>query len=141
MSLEAEAARGALRFCVELSSHTVIDEEGIVPAIRGALARAVRSLASPAEAHVFLDGSLYAPKEYEQETIIRGDSQVPAIMLASVAAKVTRDRLMLQYANEYPEYGFERHKGYGTALHMEAVRMHGASPIHRRTYIRGISNA
>jgi ribonuclease HII len=134
--LEAAAERGEVRYAVEMSSAQMIDEEGIVAAVSGALRRGVTELARDASGvKVFLDGSLKAPQEYEQETIVGGDGLVPAIMLASVAAKVSRDRLMVELAREYPQYGFARHKGYGTAAHYAALSTHGPCLIHRRTFL------
>jgi len=68
------------------------------------------------------------------EGIVKGDGKSLSIAAASVIAKVSRDRLMLAYAEKYPEYGFERHKGYGTKLHLEALRKYGPCPIHRKTF-------
>lgn len=135
--LEERAARGDLRFRVEFEDAATIDSEGIAFAVRRALHRAVNVLAPDAAlvTKVQLDGSLRAPPEYAQETIIDGDELVPLISLASVAAKVTRDRLMVTLAAAYPLYGFERHKGYGTAAHYEQLRAHGLCAIHRRTFI------
>jgi ribonuclease HII len=134
-SLEAEHG---LRYKVEFTSAHYIDEYGIVPAIKRAVAAALRSLAVvPEEAEVLLDGSLKAPPEFVvQKTIIRGDETEPVISLASVAAKVTRDRFMKQAAAKYPEYGFEVHKGYGTKAHRDAIKKHGLSDIHRRSFIK-----
>lgn len=135
-TLLREVAAGNVRVRVCLSSERVIDEKGIAQAVRSALTRGVESiLPDPTEGSVFLDGSLKAPEAYEQETIIGGDGSVPVIMLAALAAKVTRDRLMVRLAGEYPEYGFERHKGYGTKAHLEALRLHGLSPVHRKTFV------
>ena len=134
--LEARAAQGDVRFLVSLGSAADIDEKGIAVVIREAVAKNVRVLAPEASAvQVLLDGALHAPEEYEQETIIRGDASVPLISLASIAAKVTRDRLMVALAEAYPQYGFEKHKGYGTAAHLSALREHGLSAIHRTTFI------
>jgi len=131
-----EAKAGNVRVKVCLSGERMIDEKGIAFAVRDALARGVKSLMpDPASGKIYLDGSLAAPKEYEQETIIGGDGKIPAIMLAALAAKVTRDKLMTKLGAQYPEYGFEGHKGYGTKAHMEAIRAHGVSSIHRRTFI------
>ena len=131
-----EAKAGNVRVKVCLSSEKMIDEKGIAYAVRDALARGVRSLMpEPTSGKIYLDGSLSAPKEYEQETIIGGDGKIPVIMLAALAAKVTRDRLMTKLAKDYPAYGFEGHKGYGTKAHLEAIRAHGVSPVHRRTFI------
>jgi ribonuclease HII len=134
--------RGVVRYSVSFSSHAIIDRDGITRAVAGATARGIRSLVpEPSSCKVFLDGLLHAPPEYEQETVIHGDSLVPAIMLASVAAKVTRDHLMVHEATHYPSYGFERHKGYGTAEHVRAIRELGPTPIHRRTFLSHIVNA
>ena len=134
--LQEEIKVGNVQAVVCLSSEKMIDEKGIAFAVRSALARGVRKLMpDPEEGKVFLDGSLKAPPEYVQETIIGGDTTVPAIMLASVAAKVTRDRLMLKLAADHPLYGFDVHKGYGTPAHLKALREHGMCVIHRATFI------
>lgn len=134
--LQEEIRKGNISATVCLSSAKIIDEQGIAFAVRHALSRGVRKLLpDPTKGKVFLDGSLHAPKEYEQETVIEGDGSIPVIMLASVAAKVTRDRLMKKKALEYPQYGLETHKGYGTKAHYEALRIHGLSPEHRSTFI------
>ena len=80
-------------------------------------------------------GVLY---EYGNEYIIKGDANSMSIAAASILAKVSRDRLMLEYAKEYPQYGFEKHKGYGTKLHYEMLREHGVSPIHRRSFLKNL---
>ena len=79
-----------------------------------------------------------APSEYSQETIIHGDALIPIISLASIAAKVSRDRLMLGLAKQYPEYAFEKHKGYGTKAHYEQLLKYGPCAIHRRSFLRTI---
>lgn len=85
---------------------------------------------------IFLDGGLHAPKEYtNQETIIRGDELHPVISLASIMAKVSRDAVMAKYAKVYPEYCFDKHVGYGTKAHYEAIKNHGQTPIHRKSFI------
>lgn len=135
--LPAFEAEHGLRYKVEFTSAHYIDAYGIVPAIKRAVAAALRSLrVVPEEAEVLLDGSLKAPAEFfMQKTIIRGDETEPVISLASVAAKVTRDRFMKQVAAKYPEYGFDVHKGYGTKAHREAIKKHGLSDIHRKSFI------
>jgi ribonuclease HII len=134
--LQARVALGDARFTVEFESAQVIDEEGIAVAVRRAVSRGVNALAPDvALVRIQLDGALRAPVEYAQETIINGDELIPIISLASIAAKVERDRLMVALAKEYPEYGFEAHKGYGTKMHYEMLQKHGLSAIHRRSFI------
>ena len=135
-ALEARAAQGDARFAVEFESVETIDREGIVAAVRRALSRGVNALAPDAAiVRVQLDGALRAPPEYAQETIVNGDELIPIISLASIAAKVSRDRLMLNLAAKHPQYGFEKHKGYGTNLHYEMLRKYGLCAIHRRSFI------
>jgi ribonuclease HII len=133
--LEAEYG---VRAHVEFSSAQYIDAYGIVPAVKRAMARALAVLeVDPSETSILLDGSLYAPQKFlMQKTIIRGDESEPIISLASVAAKVKRDKLMKRLALRYPDYGFEIHKGYGTKAHREAIKIHGPCDIHRRTFIK-----
>ena len=114
--------RGDLRYRVELTSHSYIDRFGITRAVRKAAWRGVRALAEPDQSTVLLDGLLRAPKFYMQRTVVAGDLRVPVIGLASIVAKVERDRLMERLAARYPEYGFEGHKGYGTPAHYKALR-------------------
>lgn len=135
--LRALEAEQKLRYIVVFSSATTIDEFGITRAVRRAVHRGVRHVApEPAGARILLDGLLTAPREYEQETIVGGDDSEPLIALASVAAKVRRDRLMRRHALRYPQYGFEAHKGYGTKAHREALMKHGLCDIHRGTYCK-----
>ena len=130
------ARAGDLAFRVEFSSHLYIDRFGITRAVRKAVWRGVRAMGEPERSTVLLDGLLRAPKQYFQRTILKGDARVPVISLASVIAKVERDRLMERLSILYPEYGFEAHKGYGTEEHYKALRTHGLSSIHRRTYCK-----
>lgn len=130
-----QAHLGTLSFCVKSVDAKTIDREGINPSVRCCVHTGIRDLSPTPLSKVFLDGLLSAPKEYEQETIEGGDATVPIIMLASIAAKVSRDRLMRVFANKYPHYGFEQHKGYGTPAHYQAIKEHGPCPIHRRTFL------
>ncbi len=135
--LQEEMKAGHVRSTVCLSSAAIIDAEGMTFAIRHALDRGVKKLLpNPSDGKVWLDGSLNAPEGYEQETVIGGDGLVPAIMLASIAAKVTRDRLMLKLDEEYPQYGFAKNKGYGTKDHFAAIRLRGSCPEHRQLFLR-----
>lgn len=136
--LEARVAHGDARYVVAWGSEGEIDTRGIAVIIREAVARGVAALTKKhdeGQTFIMLDGALRAPAEYRQQTIIGGDASVPLISLASIAAKVSRDRLMCSLAPRYPAYGFERHKGYGTAAHYAALRAHGLCAIHRRTFI------
>ncbi|HXK37748.1 MAG TPA: ribonuclease HII [Candidatus Paceibacterota bacterium] len=135
------AARGeGLRSVVCFVPAEEIDVIGIAPAIKKALKEGLVQLAvDPTECRVLLDGGLYAPEEYiNQETIIGGDGKETIIAMASVVAKVARDRLMVQLAESYPEYDFAKHKGYGTKAHMDAIRTHGLSKEHRRSFCKNI---
>jgi ribonuclease HII len=89
---------------------------------------------------ILLDGSLYlhkpSHKEFDSRTIIKGDEKFTAIKLASIVAKTTRDAYMVKLGGRYPEYEFERHKGYGTLLHRNRIKKHGVSEVHRLTYIK-----
>ena len=134
--METLARRGKLSFAVRFSSSEMIDSFGIARAVRRALVCALDELkADPAECSVLLDGSLYAPREFvEQRTIIRGDETEPVISLASIAAKVLRDRRMEKLAVEYPQWGFDVHKGYGTLEHRRVIARIGLSDIHRASF-------
>lgn len=135
-TLQVRVAQGDVRFMVEFETAETIDNEGITVAVRRALSRGVNALAPDAAlVKIQLDGALRAPPEYAQETIINGDELIPLISLASIAAKVSRDRLMTKLAEEYPQYGFEKHKGYGTAVHYEMLEKYGLCTIHRRSFI------
>jgi ribonuclease HII len=135
--LKKRAALGELQFCVRFSSHTVIDTVGITRAVRRAAWSGVRALAQEShEVRVMLDGLLTAPPEYEQETVIHGDALVPAISLASVAAKVVRDAYMRRLGKRFPEYNFQIHKGYGTARHRAAIAQFGLCEVHRQSFCK-----
>ena len=140
--IEALRGEGLLDFAVCFSSASMIDREGIVPAIFSALCRALTQLeVSPEECEVRLDGNLKAPASFKmQRTIIRGDQTEPIISLAAIAAKVERDRLMQKMAERYPAYLFDQHKGYGTLKHRTLIRELGMSPLHRTTFCTGLLN-
>ncbi len=129
---------GKLDFAVAFSSATAIDTRGIVLAVQSALDRALAKVVEVGalqDAEVLLDGSLHAPEHFSsQKTIIRGDQSEPVISLASIVAKVTRDRLMVRMAKDYPAYGFEIHKGYGTLAHRKAIKESGLCGLHRATF-------
>ncbi len=116
--------------CVEAP---VIDRINILQATHQAMAEALRQL-SPAPNHVLVDGRPVRSLPFPQTALVKGDSLSYSIAAASVLAKVTRDRQMLEHDLQWPEYGFREPKGYGTAAHLEAIARHGPCPIHRRTF-------
>ena len=132
--LAAEIRERALAFAVASASVEEIDRLNILRATLLAMTRAIEGL-DPRPRHVRIDGNR-APRldGMRVETVIGGDDQDPAIAAASILAKTVRDGLMLQYAEQFPAYGFERHMGYGTAVHMAALREHGPCEIHRRSF-------
>ncbi len=134
---------GELSFGIYSAPAKLIDSIGIESTIRSLIAKGLAELApDPSEVEVVLDGRLHAPKEYAQQTIIHGDLLVPAISLAAVVAKCTRDRYMAtDIAKKYPTYAFEEHKGYGTALHLERLKRYGPSPVHRMSFLSNILGA
>jgi ribonuclease HII len=126
-----------LDFCVESIGNKIIDSKGISFAIKNAIKKAIEKLnLKPDECKILLDGSLKAPEEFkDQKTIIKGDEKEPIISLASIVAKVTRDKRMVSYSKKYSDYGFEVHKGYGTRKHYERINKNGLCEIHRRSFL------
>jgi len=110
-----------------------IEEVNILRATHAAMGRAAASLAQKPD-FCLIDGLPVQGFAFPSEGIVKGDGKSLSIAAASIIAKVSRDRLMLKYAEQYPEYGFDRHKGYGTKAHLEALREYGPCPIHRKTF-------
>ena len=111
----------------------VIDQINILQATRQAMLHAVQNLAISPD-YLLIDGITTIATTIPQQTIKQGDSRSASIAAASIIAKVTRDRLMLQYDTLYPVYQFARNKGYGSAVHLTAIRQHGPSALHRMTF-------
>lgn len=123
----------ALCCCVAQASVEEIDTLNILQATMLAMRRAVAGLRlKPAK--VLVDGNRLPPLDVLAEAIVQGDAKVQAISAASILAKVTRDRMLDELHLQHPHYGFDRHKGYGTAQHLQALREHGPLPAHRRTF-------
>lgn len=123
----------ALSVSVGVGSVELIDECNILQATKRAMCAALTQLSPPAQA-LLLD-ALYLPTiSLPQRSLIKGDARCLSIAAASIIAKVTRDRLMLQLHEQYPEYGFDQHKGYGTEAHLAALHRYGATPHHRRSF-------
>ena len=123
----------ALCCCIAEASVEEIDTLNILQATLLAMRRAVEGLRlKPTK--VLVDGNRLPVLDVLAEAIVKGDSKVPAISAASILAKVHRDRLCDEWHTQYPAYGFDAHKGYGTATHLQALREHGPSPWHRRSF-------
>jgi len=125
----------AKALCCSIAQASVeeIDQLNILQATLLAMRRAVEGLRlKPTK--VLVDGNRLPVLDVLAEAIVRGDSLVPAISAASILAKVHRDRWCVEYHQQFPQYGFATHKGYGTAEHMAALREHGACPQHRKTF-------
>lgn len=110
-----------------------IDRDNILGATLWAMAEAIGQLAEKPKL-VLVDGNKAPRVPMQTRTIVKGDSKCLSIAAASIIAKVTRDRIMMQLAREHPGYGFERHKGYGTPEHQAAINKLGVSPLHRRSF-------
>lgn len=123
----------SLSWSVARASVDEIDDLNILQASLLAMKRAVDKLSLKPE-YVLVDGNKLPKWDYPSEPVVKGDSRVEAIAAASILAKVTRDREMLQAEQKYPGYGFAKHKGYPTKLHMAAIKELGVTPIHRRSY-------
>ena len=122
-----------IEFGIALVDAGVIDEINILQATHRAMNDALAKL-NPLPPHALVDGRPVKTLRVPQTAIIKGDARSYSIAAASVLAKVTRDRLMLEAHAQWPEYGFADHKGYGTAKHLAAIAEHGACPIHRLTF-------
>ncbi|MBR0208953.1 MAG: ribonuclease HII [Oscillospiraceae bacterium] len=125
----------AIAYGIAFASVGEIEEKNILEATFLAMNRAIEKLAvRPALA--LIDGNRNKGIAVQSRCVIGGDGKCADIAAASILAKVTRDRYMLQMAEQYPQYGFDRHKGYGTAAHYAAIREFGPSPIHRMSFLR-----
>jgi len=121
------------RFSVAQCSEIEIDDINILQATMLAMTRAVKGLGAVPD-HVLVDGNRLPKWTYSAEAVIGGDALHPCISAASIIAKEFRDRLMIAAAEQYPQYGWERNKGYGTAEHLAALRQYGPTPLHRRSF-------
>lgn len=133
--LYAEITQKALAYGIAFATVEEIEEKNILEATYLAMNRAIGKL-SVKPALALIDGNRNKGIAVESRCVIGGDGLCADIAAASILAKVTRDRYMLEMARLYPQYGFEKHKGYGTAAHYEAIRANGPSPIHRMSFLR-----
>jgi len=128
----------ALAFCVAFASVEEIEEHNILEATYIAMNRAIEGLSVPAD-FALIDGNR-VPRDIKIpcETVVKGDAKSQSIAAASILAKVSRDRLMEDYDKQYPQYNFLKHKGYGTAEHIAAIKEFGPCPLHRQSFLKNI---
>ena len=135
--LYAEIMETAVAVGIGYNTPARIDEINILQATYEAMREAVGSLAVKPD--LLLNDAVTIPKiDIRQVPIIKGDAKSISIAAASIVAKVTRDRLMVKYDEVYPEYGFASNKGYGSSMHMDAIRKYGPTPIHRKSFIKNL---
>lgn len=128
----------AIAYGVAFASVEEIEEMNILQATFLAMKRAVEGLSVKPDL-ALVDGNQKPSLEIQARTLVKGDAKSPSIAAASILAKVTRDRLMTEIAEQYPQYEFPKHKGYGTKLHYEKIMEHGISPVHRRSFLKKIT--
>ena len=127
----------AVSYCIAYASVEEIESINILIATMLAMKRAVEGLDVKAD-YAMIDGNKMPPLDIDGETIVKGDAKSMSIACASILAKVSRDRLMYEYAKEYPQYQFDKHKGYGTSAHREAILEYGPCPYHRMSFLKKI---
>ena len=129
----------AVDYSIGIATEQEIDEINILNATFLAMHRAVEGLKTKPD-YALIDGNQYPRIPFvTEETVVKGDAKSMSIAAASILAKVSRDRFMLEIAKEYPQYQFEKHKGYGTKLHYEMLKEFGPSPIHRMTFLKKLN--
>ena len=114
-----------------------IERDNILATTMNTMKRAVEGLSVKAD-YAMIDGNRLPPLDIPAEYIVKGDAKSMSVAAASILAKVSRDCLMLEYAEKYPQYAFEKHKGYGTKLHIEKILEYGETPIHRPSFLKKI---
>ncbi len=134
-ALFEEITKNALAWAYGTASHEEIDEINILNASMLAMRRAVEALPIRPD-FLLIDGNVVRGFSIEAKSLVKGDAKSPSIAAASIIAKVLRDRECAEMAKRYPEYGFEKHKGYPTKAHYEAIAAHGVLPIHRKSFLK-----
>lgn len=125
----------ALSYSIAYATVDEIEEINILNATMLAMRRAIDGLDIKAD-YAMIDGNKIPPIDIDAECIVKGDAKSMSIACASILAKVSRDRLLYKYAEEYPMYGFDKHKGYGTKAHREAILKYGPCPYHRKSFLK-----
>lgn len=125
----------ALSYSIAYATVDEIEEINILNATMLAMRRAIDGLDIKAD-YAMIDGNKIPPIDIDAECIVKGDAKSMSIACASILAKVSRDRLLYKYAEEYPMYGFDKHKGYGTKVHREAILKYGPCPYHRKSFLK-----
>ena len=125
--------KGAIAVGIGISDVDVIEKVNILNATKIAMKKAIESLSIKPD-YVLIDGNQKIDIDILQETVVSGDAKSESIASASIIAKVTRDRMLRKFDEMYPEYGFAKHKGYGTKAHIEAIKKYGLTPIHRKSF-------
>lgn len=125
----------AVAYAIAWADEKEIDEINILNARMLAMDRAIKML-NPAADFALIDGNRNQGIELQNEMVVHGDARSASIAAASILAKVSRDRFMVELAEQYPQYAFEKHKGYPTKLHYERLRQYGPSPVHRKTFLK-----
>ncbi len=129
----------AIAYSIGIATEQEIDDINILNATFLAMRRAVEGLSVKPD-YALIDGNQHPGLSIPDETVVKGDGKSMSIAAASILAKVSRDRFMLKLAEKYPEYCFEKHKGYGTKLHYEMIEKYGVAPIHRRSFLKKVLN-
>ena len=131
--------KNAIDFSIAMASVEEIEEINILNAAMLAMKRAIDGLEIKPDL-ALIDGNTSRGFSLPTKTVVGGDAKSPSIAAASILAKVTRDRMCYEFDKEFPEYGFAKHKGYGTKVHMEAIKTYGVTPIHRKSFLKFLNN-
>ena len=137
--LYGEIMKNAVAVGVGISDVDVIEEVNILNATKLAMVQAINSLKIEPE-YALIDGNQPIDISIPFETVVSGDAKSESIAAASIIAKVTRDRMLIEFDKKYPEYAFAKHKGYGTKAHIEAIKKYGITPIHRPSFCTKVVN-
>lgn len=147
--LYAVIAEKAVAYGIGMSDNEMIDEINILQATKKAMKQALEQVekkldkisadsVNPGLDYVLLDAVRLDGLDIPQEAVVKGDARILSVAAASIMAKVTRDRIMAEYSEAYPGYGFEKHKGYGTKAHYEAINKYGICDIHRKSFLKKV---